>query len=53
MLPTFPFLIGRIRTIIRVCDYLGYEWFPFLIGRIRTQFDERGCIFIEPGFHSS
>jgi len=33
----FPFLIGRIRTVIFITQYIGQHiQFPFLIGRIRT-----------------
>jgi len=33
----FPFLIGRIRTVISLFNLLvGDIGFPFLIGRIRT-----------------
>ena len=47
----FPFLIGRIRTIIEGEASDGWIAFPFLIGRIRTKTGmnkERPKIYVFP-----
>ena len=35
----FPFLIGRMLTILNFADERTVKWFPFLIGRMLTLYN--------------